>query len=191
MKTNTNAQSTNTVSATTVLNSLTPEVRDAVTSFIRNEYQSEIFSSLTSSLGITSTKNGPAKKGAVKKGSGNKGTGKKNNSNVTVKKEAPTKRGPKVKNDEEKPTKRVRTSDGRTASQVIRDYDASNPGAAAKTVVEYCDTLGLKIKPALVYNIRQGVKKSSEPNNTEVIEASSNYEAVEDVVEDECSDIDN
>jgi hypothetical protein len=58
--------------------------------------------------------------------------------------------------------KRVLTKDGRTASQVIRDYDDENPEAKATEVVDHCHSLGLKkVVPANVYNVRQNVKKEA------------------------------
>ena len=59
--------------------------------------------------------------------------------------------------------KRVTTKDGRTASQVIRDYDEENPEAKATEVVAHCHALGLKnVVPANIYNVRQNLKKAAE-----------------------------
>ena len=59
--------------------------------------------------------------------------------------------------------KRLLTKSGKTASQVIREYDAKYEDAKANDVVAYCHKLGLKnVVPANVYNVRQNVKKAEE-----------------------------
>ena len=64
------------------------------------------------------------------------------------------------------PTPRAKAKDGRTASQVCRDFDAKYTAkhgdeAPAAEVVAACAKLGLEIAPSLVYNVRQNVKKAA------------------------------
>ena len=58
---------------------------------------------------------------------------------------------------------RQKTNDGtnRSASQYIRDVDDATPGLSVTEVIEMGVLLGLTIEPALVYNVRQNVKKKN------------------------------
>jgi hypothetical protein len=59
--------------------------------------------------------------------------------------------------------KRLTTKSGKTASQVIREYDEKHEDAKANDVVAYCHKLGLtNVVPANVYNCRQNVRKAEE-----------------------------
>lgn len=87
---------------------------------------------------------------------------------------APVKRGPgrPRKTTEESAEKKERkpratTKDGRTASQVVRDFDEKyfekhGELSPAADVIAACEKLGLTVAPALVYNVRQNVKKAEE-----------------------------
>ena len=90
--------------------------------------------------------------------------GSKNKPKVTDEvEEVDTKKAKKDLGPSGRASKRVTAQDGRTASQVIRDYDAKNPEANANDVVDYCHSLGLKnVVPANVYNVRQNLKKAAE-----------------------------
>lgn len=84
-----------------------------------------------------------------------------------------------VKEDTAQPvtvSKRERTANGQTASQVIREYDAAHPGVTAAEVVSHCRSVGLlKVVPALVYNVRQNLKKA-EATAEEVVPAAPKKE---------------
>jgi hypothetical protein len=58
---------------------------------------------------------------------------------------------------------RQKTNDGtkRSASQYIRDVDEATPGLRVIEVIELGTLVGLTIEPALVYNVRQNVKKKN------------------------------
>lgn len=86
---------------------------------------------------------------------------------------APVKRGPgrprKTEESAEKKERKPRatTKDGRTASQVVRDFDEKyfekhGELSPAADVIAACEKLGLTVAPALVYNVRQNVKKAEE-----------------------------
>ena len=77
------------------------------------------------------------------------------------------KRAPAVEKGEKAPAagkrtiNRQKTNDGtdRSGSQFIRDYDAGNPGCTVDEVCEKAKEAGLDIKPSLVYNVRQNLRK--------------------------------
>lgn len=79
------------------------------------------------------------------------------------------KRAPAVEKGEKAPTagkrtiNRQKTNDGtdRSGSQFIRDYDAGNPGCTVDEVCEKAKEAGLDIKPSLVYNVRQNLRKKT------------------------------
>jgi hypothetical protein len=58
------------------------------------------------------------------------------------------------------PTARQKTKDGRSASQVVRDFDSKYPGRPAADVISHCAKLGLDVAPSLIYNVRQNIKKA-------------------------------
>ena len=77
------------------------------------------------------------------------------------------KRAPAVEKGEKAPAagkrtiNRQKTNDGtdRSGSQFIRDYDAGNPGCTVDEVCEKAKEAGLDIKPSLVYNVRNNLRK--------------------------------
>lgn len=173
----------NNINAATVLNSLSSESVIA----LENHYRSQILSTLTATLGAPTGSpaivddnkvvvEAPAKRGRP--------AGSKNKKADEA--EAPVKRGPGrpagSKNKEKAevgpsgrakaakaaagPTPRAKAKDGRSASQVVRDFDEKynakhEEEAQASLVVAHCEKLGLEIAPSLVYNVRQNVKKAA------------------------------
>jgi hypothetical protein len=182
-----NNMNTNNINASSVLETLHP----ATVKALEGLYFQKFVSAMSSTIGVTPVVSEPGSETndiaqPVKRQGRPKGS-----KNKVV--ETPVKKGPgrpagsknKAKDDEEVETKkakkdlgpsgrakatasatvgkRVLTKDGRTASQVIRDYDDENPEAKANDVVEHCHSLGLKnVVPANVYNVRQNLKKAAE-----------------------------
>jgi hypothetical protein len=199
-----NMNTSKTISAAAVLDSLSPKSVKA----LEEHFRGQILSTLTATLGspVVATAveadddvAAPAKRGPGRPaGSKNKakaeveapakrGPGRPAGSKNKAKAEAPAKRGPgrpagsknkpkadlgpsgraKASKAAAGPTPRVRLDDGRTASQVVRDFDEKYTAkhgseAPAANVVAHCEKLGLDIKPSLVYNVRQNVKKAAE-----------------------------
>ncbi|MCK9567490.1 hypothetical protein M0R72_00910 [Candidatus Pacearchaeota archaeon] len=176
------------INAAAVLDSLSPQSVAALESHFRNEILSTLTATLGSPIAAVATATAVADtsddSSPVKRGPGRP---RKNPEKV----EEPAKRGPgrpagsknKAKADigpsgrakaakaaakaaAAGPTPRIRLADGRTASQVIRDFDEKyntkhEEEAQASLVVAHCAKLGLEIKPSLVYNCRQNVKKAA------------------------------
>ena len=181
-KADNNMNTNNNINASSVLETLHPATVKALEGLYFQKFVSAMSSTIGGSPTIsepgseTNDIAQPVKRQGRPKGSKNKVV------------ETPVKKGPgrpKAKDDEEVETKkakkdlglsgrakatavatvgkRVLTKDGRTASQVIRDYDDENPEAKANDVVEHCHSLGLKnVVPANVYNVRQNLKKAAE-----------------------------
>ena len=159
---------TQNVSAELVMSTMSPQSLAA----LESHYKGQLISGLQE---LTKKLAGPTIDGPdadptdapAKKRSGGRPKGSKNkvkDTDTTV--EAPAKkRGPKAKAATRgaKPGKRQLDSKGRTAAEVIREYDAKHVDAKANDVVAYCHKLGLtNVVPANIYNTRQLVRKAAE-----------------------------
>jgi len=71
---------------------------------------------------------------------------------------------------------RQKTSDGRSASQFIRDCDAANPDISAKDVCAKAAEAGLNVNAPLVYNVRQLARKKAAANQDEKAQAKAKDE---------------
>ena len=83
----------------------------------------------------------------------------------------------KASSKEATASRRALSKDGRTASQVIRDFDEKYEEVQpAADVVAHCAKLGLEVAPALVYNVRQNVKKAAAAAEAEAKKAAKKAE---------------
>jgi hypothetical protein len=174
------------INAASVLETLHPATVKALEGLYFQKFVAAMSSTISApaaaaAIGANDTTEQPVKRQGRPKGSKNK---------TTV--ETPVKRGPgrpagsknKAKIEEEVETKakkttkdlgpsgrakaaaggkRLTTKSGKTASQVIREYDEKHEDAKANDVVAYCHKLGLtNVVPANVYNVRQNQKKAAE-----------------------------
>lgn len=172
------------INAQNVLETLHPATVKALESLFLNKFVSAMSATIGSAPAMAAaatdvSTDQPTKRQGRPKGSKNK---------TTV--EAPAKRGPgrpagsknKAKSDEIVETKKAKkdlgpsgrakaaaggkrllTKGGKTASQIIREYDKKHEDAKANDVVAHCHKLGLmNVVPANVYNVRQNLKKAAE-----------------------------
>jgi len=180
------------INAAAVLETLSP----ASVTALEAHFRSEILSALTATLGsptaiaasidsddVAPVKRGPGRprknpevtvEAPAKRGPG-RPAGSKNKAKRGPGRPAGSKNKPKAdlgpsgraKAAKAEPTPRAKAKDGRTASQVCRDFDAKytakhGADAPAAEVVAHCAKHGLEIAPSLVYNVRQNVKKAAE-----------------------------
>ena len=171
------------ITAAAVLNTLSPASLSALEGHFRAQFVSSLEAltkKIAGSAPIAATADdandsveqpaAPAKKRGRPAGSKNKVTVEAPAKTKPAKTEEPKKRGPKAKAKAAKATgagapagKRQLDSKGRTASEVIREFDAKHPEAKANDAVAYCHKLGLtKVVPANVFNVRAIVAKKAE-----------------------------